>query len=63
MKVILIRERLNNRDSVLIIEDDGTPDGGRAICRVSRYPEARAICAAMGWQITDDEFGGPISTP
>jgi len=54
MKVIIETEGRERK--ALLIEDDGTPDGGRIIGRIERHDEALAICKAMNWQITDDAF-------
>lgn len=61
MNVILIKEveRLAHRRPVhvvLIVEDNGTEDGGRIIARVTRYADALAIVQAMEWNIISNEF-------
>jgi hypothetical protein len=40
----------------MLIEDNGTQDGGRIVGTIERYEDAVAICKAMGWKITEDAF-------
>ena len=61
MNVLLIKETVRRnkkppQDTALIVEDNGTEDGGRIIARVTRYEDAVAIVKAMWWKITSDEF-------
>lgn len=61
MKIIIIKERVVRKklppiESALLVEDNGSPDGGRIVARITRYEEAIAVCRAMGWEVTDDEF-------
>ena len=42
-------------EKTLIIEDNGTDDGGRTIAICPLKADAVAIAAAMGWKITRDE--------
>jgi len=39
---------------VLIVEDDGSEDGGRTIAKVWRKTDANAIATAMKWEVTDE---------
>lgn len=65
MKAILYTERTlvktsakggsNVVEKTLIIEDNGTDDGGRTIAICLLKADAVAIAAAMGWEITRDE--------
>lgn len=59
MNVLFISERqqraVSNRRHVLIVEDDGTDDGGRIIGRIVRHDEAIEIARSMNWTITYDE--------
>lgn len=65
MNVILIREfdRLNDHrvhskrtkvERVLIVEDDGTEDGGREIAKIFNRDDALAIVKAMNWNVTGE---------
>lgn len=61
MKVLFLKETVRRskqppQDTVLIVEDNGTEDGGRIIARVTRYSDAVDIVKAMWWKITHNEF-------
>lgn len=65
MKVIFLSEieRLNDNRSiakrtqverVLVIEDDGSEDGGREIARFWKRSDAFAVAKAMGWVVSNE---------
>lgn len=68
MKVIFLSEieRLNDNRSitkrtqverVLVVEDDGSDDGGRAIAKFWSRADAFAVAKAMGWIVSDELSG------
>jgi hypothetical protein len=61
MNVLFLKETVRRGkqpplDTVLIVEDNGTEDGGRIIAKVTRYSDAVDIVKAMWWKITFNEF-------
>lgn len=63
MNVLFISERqqlaVSKERHVLIVEDNGTEDGGRIIGRIMRHDDAIKIAQAMNWTVTYDDFAKP----
>ena len=45
----------------LVIEDDGSEDGGRTIARVWRKEDAEAMATAFRWTVSDETGAGAIT--
>ena len=55
MNVILDQCRNRNGYETVVIEDDGTEDGGRQIAVFRLHEEAESVAVAMGWTIVDNQ--------
>jgi len=65
MKVIFVSEKERLKDHriiekrtlverVLVLEDDGSEDGGRTIAKIWKRNDAYAIAKAVGWDVLDE---------
>lgn len=61
MNVILLRDKNPSRfgrsvETCVVIEDDGSEDGGKTLAECRGVEIARMLCAGAGWVVTDSEF-------
>ncbi|MGV0949256.1 MAG: hypothetical protein ACOYB3_01195 [Azonexus sp.] len=59
MNIIIETERTKQGTAFMLIEDDGSQDGGKIVLRAYDYQVALAVCKAMGWTITSDAYTDP----